>query len=186
MLAAMVLALLAALFQAGPQQALACSCMAIQSDESYVRDLVAQADAVIIGRVERMEKTVGRLRALVSVEWRFKGPMRSTTYVESVGDESGCGYPDLATSPYHFMALHRNSEGTLRASYCSSFPVDNAKGMADPGTRADFLATLARIAPPTRPGDGAGVSSAWIAAGFAGTLAALVALAAINRKRRER
>lgn len=182
MLAATVLSLLAALLPLGPQRALACSCAASEFDEALARSLVANADALIIGRVKHVSGGRDDLVAWVAVEREFKGSGRRGLVVETGGL---CAYGPIREASRHFLVLYHERGRRFKVHLCSgSFPMHSADGMVGFGPNADFLAALARIAPPARPGDGSGLSSIWIAAGLALALAAFAALAAMKRKRR--
>lgn len=182
LLAATGLSLLAALVPVGPQHALACSCAASELDEALARSLVANADALITGRVKHVSGERDDLVAWVAVEREFKGSGRRELVVETGGL---CAYGAMREASRHFLVLYHERGRRFKLHLCSgSFPMHSADGRADLGPNADFLGALARIAPPARPGDGSALSSIWIAAGLAGALAAFAALAAMKRKRR--
>ena len=73
MSAATVIAIIAALFGAGPRQALACSCSGIQPDETYVRELLDFSDLMVVGTVVSYN---GLIQAPTPLSETSPGPKR--------------------------------------------------------------------------------------------------------------
>jgi hypothetical protein len=164
--AATILAIFGALFGAGPRQALACSCAAIQPDEAFVRQLLDYADLAVIGNFvavgDDAQNPPGLTRADVLVERSYGEKAPGEVMIVADDGGGGCGYgASLRQGGRHFMMLTEREErpDTYYASYCSSFPMAQADAPRDDYEEgfAPFLETLARIAPPIevdfQPGD---------------------------------
>jgi hypothetical protein len=120
------LAMIAALFHSGPQQALACSCeYGPHADETYARQYLDGSEIVVVGTVDRWEPsepdTGYTTIAYISVERVYRGPAARDLVVHT-HDSVGCGYEEaLREGGRHLLSLRSGEGGRLGASYCSSW-----------------------------------------------------------------
>jgi hypothetical protein len=132
-----VLAVLAALFHSGPQQAWACLCSHPAVSEAGT--VYADYDALAIVSVEQREASSPILR----VGRAFKGV---TTDTITFGDQqviSSCDYTPTDVGSKHFVALMASSPGTFNVPHvCVSFPMDDVEGAPSADYRTKFVAAI--------------------------------------------
>lgn len=145
------LALAATLFHAGPQQAYACSCIALDGDETRVLESLDYFDVMVVGSIVSLadgDQYRGAARARVRVESSYKGDPPAEFTIR-FGQSAACEYPAAEVGSRHFFALEQPAEpNSDYAPYtCSSFPMSYVDGEGYENFRA-YFGTLARLAPP--------------------------------------
>jgi hypothetical protein len=137
-LALTLLPLVALLFAAGPQQALACNCAPLASNDDAVVRHLNGSDAMFIGTVLRGDSQTG---TQVQVERAYKGVRIGDTVAVS-SDAGDCGYEIGPAGSSHLLSITKPAGRSL-VDMCGSFAVEFAAGPNVP----PFIAALDRLAP---------------------------------------
>ena len=149
------LALAATLFHAGPQQAYACTCIALDGDEQRVLESLEYYDVMVVGSIVSLadgNQYRGAARGRVRVESIYKGDPPAELTIR-FGQGAACEYPSAEVGSRHFLGLERPEEpdGDYVPNLCSSFPMAYADSEGGYENFRGYLGTLARLAPPRPP-----------------------------------
>jgi hypothetical protein len=128
---------------AGPPPAAACSCF-LPSTTEDARDLVDRADAVIVGRADRLSEG----GASVVVERIYSGDVPGRILV--VPPQSMCDYAIDHAETRHLLVLSKlgPAPDPYTASICS-LPIASGRESIDLGDAEErYLALLDQVAPP--------------------------------------
>ena len=167
-----VLAVLAALFHSGPQQAWACTCRSGTGSE-WAQRLLTHSDMLVVARVESVTGAAGKgsevITARVRVDQQFRGNGDRTLDVRTSESDASCGYTALIDEEWHLLAIGEQ-QGEHWVDLCSSFPLQSN----EIDLKTPFFATLAAAAPPVTIEDEPDARFA-----LAYIVASIVALAAV-------
>lgn len=146
-----IIAPLVSTMQANAQE---CSCENLRVGDEYAQTLLDKNDAVVIGRVESTfsKDADSMLRSRVAIELIYKGEIPSLIEVRSSREEGRCGFPSIANSGTHLIAL-KEEEAGYSTGVCRFLAVSyyEPSQTVSSGEYGGLVAALARLAPPHPP-----------------------------------
>lgn len=131
---------------AGSGQACACSCMQLSSEE-----LVAGADAVVIGRAVAKYDDDNHRRYVFEVKQSYKTRVNHTIVIHTAAQGPSCGL-DLELGATRAVVLGKSSEKNWVGAPAGSWSSSSCAALSAPDTSADMPAAAgAPIAPTAGP-----------------------------------